>query len=621
MANLQASYVEGSSGLDTPIPASIVYDPELSKIFSALAAPLLQSQGGQLPGSVPASASGQTTCAESTPRSQVDLFSLASPAERARRDRQGFCEKSAARTSTCAETADDLARALQALAGHLTELAENELSGSPASRPSAYSFGGASDVNPELKADEDSRQTRTRSSLSAGNAGALSQAASVAEAASTRTTGSRASESPRATGGIGQRQEKSSRKPRLNLRGGQGQSLRPASPDAMDARGRASKRPASDTLVEGDVSPTGSEVSSHLSSEKTYEESCKSPKVREGDSPRCGGRVCCYSDRLLQKDLEDVLQLERATSRLLLDCPQLTPASLQDISVKTWPHRSQLNLPLPSRGVPLDGLASSRPSALAHPSKLESPSQATSPTSSSVPCMLPKSFRSRSDYLSLCSLQTGMSEMEKEREPRSLDELKSLGGDEVLGLTEIHMLAESLAKEFMESSCPRLSPDDSPSCRLKYRRDNLSFTVLPSKGQTGSDSPSAVFRLDGRRERSPSRSSKKDVAAPWSAGGMFIAPYASGGSSSAFFAGNASGWRGTLGASPINHAGESGVNDSTVGAVVSAFLKATSIVAETAAEQLREMPSLGTDAGLRQKFMPWLNSKAEGQLESFRRTA
>eukprot|EP00070_Physeter_catodon_P037674 XP_028344568.1 uncharacterized protein LOC114486171 [Physeter catodon] len=157
-------------------------------------------------------------------------------------------------------------------------------------------------------------------------------------------------------------------------------------------------------------------------------------------------------------------------------------------------------------------------------------------TAVAAAALLPRSFRSRSDYLSLCSLQGCPATQENERKPRTLEELRQLPAEEQISLQEMHLLAENLVHDFMKlhHSSMDLSTSSRSSARggqrggaqkntqqdsersaavpgaaaatisqraeplvLHYRRDNLSFSVTPASAFT--PYPPSVF--EGTRKK------------------------------------------------------------------------------------------------------------------------
>ncbi|CBZ50547.1 conserved hypothetical protein [Neospora caninum Liverpool] len=598
MADLQDQSFSGSAGLDTPIPASIMYDADLSKIFSALAAPLLQSQEIGLSGEDLAS-SAETNAEDSTPRCAEDQDGALADACGIRPGKGCQASLSDQSPPCQGDFASDLTfAALQALAGHLEGLSKG--------------VRGDAATHPGKSREKCSSRTRTQ-----GEKYCASEEALRRFAASDNVEASRVSV---ASGRQRWGDERGCGKAALDVErsADSSRSVDALHPEiSRDLRleglssamalfgGRGLKRAASDTFDgEGfDTSPTDSTRSS---GDGSRSERRKSPKIGDMDSRKRSDCEILGVDQLLKEDMEDVLELEQATSQLLFS------DSDSGACLRETPHKSQLSRGLLDLASPavrtFDVLASSRSPHFG--SGVKAGPTGGQASTSGLPSILPRSFRSRSDYLSLCSLQTGSSDLGKEREPRSLDELKSLAGNEELGLTEIHILAEGLAREFMETCCARLRPEGYRNCRLKYRRDNLSFTVVSSKGWSGCNSP----REDGRQGRCTPRSALKE--GPWSAGaGMFVAPFGSAGGNSGLLANACGEPRQSCGSSPM---GESGVNDSTVAAVVNAFLKATSILADATAQQPRER--LGAGDGTR-GFRSWSNTKAEYQLEAFRRSA
>ncbi|KYK66803.1 hypothetical protein TGPRC2_320090 [Toxoplasma gondii TgCatPRC2] len=585
MVDLQDQPFSGSADLDTPIPASIMYDSDLSKIFAALAAPLLQSQElGMLSHE---DCSADTNAEDCTPRTTdqdgiVDAYGAVNRSAKGSR-----CLSDQSPRKCQADLSSDLTfAALKALAGHLESLEAS--GGSERCSPRARKLGRG-ESSPGA-CEEGLREHESSDRIESSRMHAVAERQRLAADAEKV--------------GLGVE------RPNVDCSSGDAVSMGLQLEDlssGMALFGRGLKRAASQCFDgEGfaDASPTDSTRSG---GDGPRSDRRKSPKIGDTDSGKRSDCELLGVDQLLKEDLEDVLELEQATSQLLLSDSDST--SLRE--TQTPQFRGLLDLPPPA--VKSFDVHASRSPDFGFGTKTESTGQ---PSTGGLPSILPRSFRSRSDYLSLCSLQTGSSDLGKEREPRSLEELKSLAGNEELGLTEIHILAEGLAKEFMETCCARLRPEGYRNCRLKYRRDNLSFTVV-SKSRSRCSSP----RIDSRNGRYTPRSALKEGPSPWSSGaGMFATPFGSSGGHIGL-AGNPSVYGEMRLPCGSRSMGESGVNDSTVAAVVHAFLKATSILADATVQLHRERLGAGAVPSPQEGFRPVSNTKAEYQLEAFRRSA
>ncbi|PHJ23100.1 hypothetical protein CSUI_003048 [Cystoisospora suis] len=306
----------------------------------------------------------------------------------------------------------------------------------------------------------------------------------------------------------------------------------------------------------------------------------KSPKkgVSNVDEEHSVGPL---AEILLEGDLHDVLDLERGIGSVLLIEPEV--GLEEDCKAKVTRLSLRLSLSPPETNFDAPDVHGTSAGSLSKEDLL-------SQTTGNNLATLPRSFRSRSDYLSLCSLQNGASAPGKERPPRSLDELKALQGSETLSLAEIHLLAQSLAADFMDSVTSRSNGEPARHV-LKYRRDNLSFAVVQNSNRVWNPSRGRKSP-DGCGEApcaGPQSSVNKESLDPWSLrAGICVSPFAKSGLTASP---DPSLMGGAAGPSRV---AETGLNDTTVEAVINAFLKATSFFAPLAAS--RQQQSSGRNA-------------------------